>query len=142
MSPKLEEDDDEEDEDDKDEDEDDEMPNELTEDWDNDDEDDDEDEDNKSPIDIMLWKSSRGESIASHSILWNRKGVLSELHSDVFCTQNGLSVGNVQINGARFGHLGQPEAMTSVRTHNTWQVESNHTVVHGTFTTGALTMIP
>ena len=39
------------------------------------------------------------------------------------------------------GRLGQPEAGTSARTHNTRQVESNHTVVHGTFTTGALTTI-
>jgi len=37
--------------------------------------------------------------------------------------------------------LGQPEAGTSMRTHNTRQVESNHTVMHDMFTTGALTMI-
>jgi len=68
MTPKLEEDDGAEDEDNKDEDEDDDMPNELTKDRADDDEDDDEDED-KAPINIMLWKSSRGESIASQSIL-------------------------------------------------------------------------
>jgi len=55
----------------------------------------------------------------------------------------GSALGTVLVymyrNGAHLRRLDQPEAGTSMGMHNT--KKSNHTVMHGTFTTGALTTI-